>query len=83
MPFLDRTSDHKLRSSDFEVSCNFTFPYKGKSMGEVMTILALGNVKTVPPKLSCSRVKNFLFSFAAVKEADIPAGPAPTIITSY
>ena len=52
-------------------------------MGAVITILDRGNVNTVPPKLSCSRVTNFRLCFFAFKEAAMPAGPAPIIIKSY
>ena len=47
-----------------------------------MTIFDLGNVNTVPPRVSCSKVSNCKLCFLAASEAAIPAGPAPMITRS-
>ncbi len=80
--FLSITVFHKSSNSVLLVSYSFTLPKSGKSIGEVITILERGNVNTVPPKVSCSKIMAFKFCFFASKEAEIPAGPAPTITRS-
>src|SRR5260370_30336549 len=77
------TSFQTLSSFSLLTVLNLSVPPSGRVAGEVITTLPRGKSATVPPKLSCSIVKKRSLYLIAARLAEKPAGPAPTIITSY
>src|ERR1700732_3197456 len=77
------TWSQNLSNSSLDSSHFLNFPYIGNSTGLVMTSFCRGYLATVPPISPSSSVIYLRFFSMARKEALTPAGPAPTITTSY
>jgi hypothetical protein len=77
-----RARSHRSTSSSFCASSNQKFPRFCISLGSEKISFALGKFWIVAKGLSLSRIRNRAPVSCRARPAPIPAGPAPTTMTS-